>query len=249
LSPPLRSAGFRDAKRSGGDGGGGGRRLSGGAVGGGEGGGGGVEVAEGGGGREDGSRHLELLMSCPPHQLHQLHQGAESQSFSRPQRFIQRRGQLELKERKEQRCKDGQGGETEKEIVEVVQEREVRSGGMRSVSSQAVSTATRLAHSRSLDSQDDPQASRARVKGPVHVAASSESLSAPESCRVAPHFRRLMCAELDALVELNALERLDLEGNSVARTDSRKRQPQPLLDAKKAPRGRAFLPWPEDSLV
>ena len=78
-----------------------------------------------------------------------------------------------------------------------------------SVSSQAVSTATRLAHSRSLDSQDDPQASRARVKGPVHVAASSESLSAPESCRVAPYFRGLMCAELDALVELNALERLD----------------------------------------
>ena len=57
-----------------------------------------------------------------------------------------------------------------------------------------------------------------------------------------------MCAELDALVELNALERLDLEGNSVARTDSRKRQPQPLLDAKKDSRGRAFLPWPEDSL-
>ena len=69
-------------------------------------------------------------MSCPPHQLHHLHQGAESQSFSRPQRFIKRRGQLEMKERKEQRrCKDGQGGETEKEIVEVVEERG-RAGGI-----------------------------------------------------------------------------------------------------------------------
>jgi hypothetical protein len=171
--------------------------------------GGGVEVAERGGGRKDGSRHLELLISCAPHQLHQLHQAAESQSFSRPQRFIQRRGHVEMKERKEQRCKDGQGGETEKEIVEVVQERELRSGGMRSVSSQAVSTATSLAHSRSLTSQDDEQVSRSSVKGLEHVAASSESLSAPESCRVAPYFRGLMCAELDALVELNALERLD----------------------------------------
>ena len=50
-----------------------------------------------------------------------------------------------------------------------------------SVSIQAVSTSTRLAHSKSLDSQDDAQATSSSVKGLVHVATSSESLSAPES--------------------------------------------------------------------